>query len=112
MPGRMHDDGARFGPAGTATDRCPARDHGRSEPAPEVSEATLVQAQRIAGATVLPEFVYPELTSSCFPAAATEIRGFERLPALRSDCEQGGDDQIVYEVLGIVVHRIQLMRAP
>ncbi|CAN5294305.1 hypothetical protein BH24ACT9_BH24ACT9_07160 [soil metagenome] len=36
-------------------------------PAPEVSDGTLVEAQRIAGATVLPEFIYPELTTSCFP---------------------------------------------
>lgn len=36
-------------------------------PAPEVSDGTLVEAQRIAAATVLPEFVYPELTNSCFP---------------------------------------------
>lgn len=36
-------------------------------PAPEVSDGTLVEAQRIAGATVLPEFIYPELTSPCFP---------------------------------------------
>lgn len=36
-------------------------------PAPEVSDGTLVEAQRIAGATVLPEFIYPELTNNCFP---------------------------------------------
>ncbi|MBA3798528.1 MAG: hypothetical protein H0X18_05380 [Geodermatophilaceae bacterium] len=36
-------------------------------PAPEIGDGTLVEAQRIAGATVLPEFVYPELTNSCFP---------------------------------------------
>ena len=36
-------------------------------PAPDVSDGTLVEAQRIAGATVLPEFIYPELTSNCFP---------------------------------------------
>jgi len=36
-------------------------------PAPEVTDGTLVEAQRIAGATVLPEFIYGELTNPCFP---------------------------------------------
>lgn len=36
-------------------------------PAPEVTDGTLVEAHRIAGATVLPEFIYAELTNPCFP---------------------------------------------
>jgi len=36
-------------------------------PAPELSAGTQVEALRIAGATVQPQFVYPELDDSCFP---------------------------------------------
>ena len=36
-------------------------------PAPEVSDGTIVEAHRIAGATVQPQFIFPELDNSCFP---------------------------------------------
>ena len=36
-------------------------------PAPEVGPGTVAEAHRIAGATVQPQFVYPELDNACFP---------------------------------------------
>ncbi|MDQ3477152.1 MAG: hypothetical protein M3492_12715 [Actinomycetota bacterium] len=36
-------------------------------PAPEVSDGTIAEAHRIAGATVQPEFVFSELDNSCLP---------------------------------------------
>lgn len=36
-------------------------------PAPEVTDGTDVEAHRIAGATVQPQFVFPELDNSCTP---------------------------------------------
>lgn len=36
-------------------------------PAPEVGEGTIVESHRIAGATVQPQFIFPELDDSCFP---------------------------------------------
>ncbi|MBA3339824.1 MAG: hypothetical protein H0T54_08815 [Geodermatophilaceae bacterium] len=37
-------------------------------PAPEVSDGTAVEAHRIAGATVQPQFIFPELDNSCTPS--------------------------------------------
>jgi len=36
-------------------------------PAPEVGPGTVVEAHRIAGATVQPQFIFPELDNSCLP---------------------------------------------
>jgi len=36
-------------------------------PAPEVGPGTIVEAHRIAGATVQPQFIFPELDNSCLP---------------------------------------------
>lgn len=36
-------------------------------PAPEVGQGTIVESHRIAGATVQPQFVFPELDDSCLP---------------------------------------------
>ncbi|MDQ4038593.1 MAG: hypothetical protein M3313_09660 [Actinomycetota bacterium] len=36
-------------------------------PAPEVGPGTIVEAHRIAGATVQPQFVFPDLDDSCLP---------------------------------------------
>lgn len=51
----------------TTEEAAPAPTTADPMPAPEVSEGTIVEAHRIAGATVQPQFVYPELDNSCFP---------------------------------------------
>jgi len=47
-------------------------------PAPEVGPGTVAEAHRIAGATVQPQFVYPELDNACFPTfPVTKPEGVE-----------------------------------
>ena len=50
-----------------ADENAPVPPTANPTPAPEIGRGTIAEAHRIAGATVQPQFVYPELDNACFP---------------------------------------------